>query len=130
MAVVDMDPVRGRDELDDLAGMERPIDLGQRVAARDPVLDDGVGDLAEGVAHGVHALDVAIGGVGMFGGLAARPVGTFDVDQAAIGEPREGVIERRQRLVRETILGVEGVQEVEGGVDADVVRVARRASVW
>ncbi len=125
-----MDPVRGRDELDDLTGMERPIDLGQRVATRDPMLDDGVGDLAEGAAHGVHALDVAFGGVRMLGRLAARPVGAFDVDQAAIGEPREGVIERRELLDRETILGVEGVQEVEGGVDADVVRVALAGYRW
>ena len=66
---------------------------------------------------------------GPLGGLAARPVGAFDVDQAAIGEPGEGVIERRQLLERETILGVEGVQEVEGGVDADVVRVARSGVV-
>ena len=96
----------------------------QRVAARDPVLDDGVGDLAQGAAHGMDALDVAFGGFRMLGGLAARPVGAFDVDQAAIGEPRERGIERGQVLDRETILGLEGVQEVEGGVDADVVRVA------
>ena len=92
VAVVDVHPVRGGDELDDLAGVERPVHLGQRAAARDAVLDDGVGHLAEGVAHGVHALDVAVRGAGRFGGLTARPIGAFGVDQAATGEPGEGEI--------------------------------------
>ena len=43
------------------------------------------------------------------------------MDHAAIDEPVEGVVERGKPLSRETVVGVVGVQEVEGVVEVDVV---------
>jgi hypothetical protein len=47
------------------------------------------------------------------------------VDHPPVDEPGEGVIERRELLEGETVLGVVGVQEVEGVVQVDVVGSAR-----
>ena len=58
------------------------------------------------------------------GRLDPEPIGAFEVDDAAIHEPAEGRIERRELLERETILGVVGVQEVEGVVEMDLVSMA------
>jgi hypothetical protein len=41
----------------------------------------------------------------------------------AIDEEREGAVERRELLDGETVVGVVGVQEVEGVVQVDVVSV-------
>ena len=57
-------------------------------------------------------------------GLGAQPVGALAVDDAALDEPVEGRVEGREPLDRETILGVVGVQEVEGVLEADVVGVS------
>ncbi len=51
------------------------------------------------------------------------------VDDAALDEPVERVVERRELLDRETILGVVGVQEVEGVVEVDVVGVTPMADI-
>ena len=50
------------------------------------------------------------------------------VDDAALDEPVQGVIEGRQVLDPETIVEVVGVQEVEGAVKADLVGVMPRGS--
>ena len=55
--------------------------------------------------------------------LGADPVGALDVDDAAIDEPGEGVVEGRELVHRETIFGVIGVQEVEGVLQVDVMSV-------
>ena len=55
--------------------------------------------------------------------LGAHAIGALDVDDAAFDEPRERVIEGRELVVRETILGVIGVQEVEGVLEIHVVGV-------
>ena len=47
------------------------------------------------------------------------------MDDAATDEPGERVVQGRELLERETILGVVGVQEVEGGLEIDAVSVAR-----
>ena len=56
--------------------------------------------------------------------LGAHAVGALDVDDPTVDEPFEGRIERRELVHRETILGVVGVQEVEGVLEIDVVSVA------
>ena len=53
----------------------------------------------------------------------ARPVGALLVDDAAIDEPGQRRVERREVIQRETILGVVGVQEVEGVFEVDVMGV-------
>ena len=45
------------------------------------------------------------------------------MDDAAVDEPGQRVVERREVIERETILGVVGVQEVEGVLEIDVVGV-------
>ena len=45
------------------------------------------------------------------------------MDHAAIDEPGQGRVEGREPFDRETIVGVVGVQEVEGVLEVDVVRV-------
>ena len=85
-------------------------------AARRPMLGDGVGDLAEGRPDGVDALEVAgRQRRGRCAALRASAVGALEVDHAAVDEPGERDVERRELLDGETILGVVGVQEVEGG---------------
>jgi hypothetical protein len=46
------------------------------------------------------------------------------VDDPAIDEPGEGIIEAGEMLAWETTLPVKGVQEVEGGVQIDAMGVA------
>ena len=85
----------------------------------------GVRDLAQGRAHGVDAGEVARPRTpGSAAAWTPEPVGALEVDDAAIDEPVERRVERRELLERETILGVVGVQEVEGVVEVDVVGVA------
>ena len=125
-------PSGAGDELDDLAGVERAIDRFERAGAGAPMLDDGVGDLAQGAADGVDARQVALR-------RAARPrpaPRTRSAPSVWI-TPRstnqvEGVVERRELLGGETIVGVVGVQEVEGVVEIDVVRMTRgpRRGAW
>ena len=92
--------------------------------ARGPVLHHGQRDVTERGPDFANPGEVAIRGRGI-GGVAADPVRTFAVDDAALDEPVEGGVERREAVDRETILGVVGVQEVEGVVEVDVVGVTR-----
>ena len=101
----------------------------ERVLLRGAVLDDRVRDLAEGRADRANALEVAGRDTWSGGGLPPQASRAFLVDQAAIREPGDGPLEGRQLLPRETIVVVEGVQEVEGRLDVDVVRVAFVASM-
>ncbi len=101
----------------------------ERVLARRAVLDDRVGDLTQGVTDGVHPIQVAGRHARAGGGPSACLVRAFLVDEAAIGEPGQGAVEGRQLLAWETIVMVEGVQEVEGGLHADVVGVTHIGGV-
>ena len=58
------------------------------------------------------------------GRLGADAVGAFHVDDAAIDEPVEGVVERRAASRAGSHRRFVGVQEVEGVVEFDVVGVA------
>ena len=58
------------------------------------------------------------------GRLGADAVRALGVDDASVDEPGERGVERRELFDRETILGVVGVQEVEGVLEIDVVGVA------
>ena len=69
--------------------------------------------------------EVAHAAAASLGGLRADAVGALGVDDAAVDEPGQGVVEGREVIDRETILGVIGVQEVEGVLEIDVVRVTR-----
>jgi hypothetical protein len=51
------------------------------------------------------------------------------VDDPAIDEPRESVVEGRELVDGETILPVIGVQEVEGVLEIDVVCVTSLARI-
>ena len=123
MAVVDVAAVDGGGELDHLAGVQRAIDLVDGVLSRRPMLDDGIGDLSKGAADLMHALEVTGGHARMRRGVLASALGTLAVDQPAIGEPAQREIEARELLDEETIVAIQGVQEVEGGLDVDVVGV-------
>ena len=56
--------------------------------------------------------------------LGAGSICPFAMDDPAIDEPGQGVVEAGKVLARETILAVKGVQEVEGGVEIDAMGVA------
>ena len=88
-----------------------------------PLLGDGSGHLAERGPNRVDPGQIAGHQRVTTGHLGAYPVGAFDVDDATIDEPGEGVVEGRELVHRETILGVIGVQEVEGVLEIDVVGV-------
>ena len=124
MAMVNVAAVDRSRQLDDLSGMERSIDLGDGVGTRRPVLHGGIRDLAEGGAHGVDSLDLLRRPFRIRPGSTPGSNRSLEVDQAAIGEPAKGHADRRQLLDEETIVEVEGVQEVEGGLHIDVMRVA------
>lgn len=125
MAMIDADAIRRRHELDDLTGMQRPIDRIERAGARDPMLDDRVGHATERAPDGVDPRQVALRRLGLEGRLRAESIGALVMDDAPIHEPRERVIEGREPLARETILAIIGVQEVEGPVERDLVSVAQ-----
>ena len=56
-------------------------------------------------------------------GLRPDAVRALGVDHAAIDEPGQRVVEGRELLGGETIVGVIGVQEVEGVLEIDVMRM-------
>ena len=68
----------------------------------------------------------AFGHARLLRAVVTQPIRAFQMDDPLLDEELEGVIELGQLLVRETIVVVEGVQEVEGHLDTDVVRVTRR----
>jgi hypothetical protein len=113
--------VEGRYELDDLARVEGAIDRVQRAALWRPVLDDRVGDLAEGASDRADASELALAGVGVGVGLRPQSVGALAVDHAAVDEPGQGIAQGRQTLERETIFEVVGVQESEGVLEPNLV---------
>ena len=118
MAMVDADTVRRRDELDDLAGVQRAIDGLERTDARGALLGDRIGDLAQrrrGPDGCASARRVPAAGLGA--SLRSRSLSTLEVDHAAIDEPVERRIQRRESVHRETILEVVGVQEVERALE-------------
>ena len=123
MTVVDAAAVGRGNELDDLPGVERPVDGLERARVRRPLLGDRMRDIAQGRADAVDPgqlgrLDRPLGCR-----LGAHAVGAFAVDDAPIDEPRKRAIEGRELLRGETIVGVVGVQEVEGVLEVDVVGV-------
>ena len=81
------------------------------------------GDLAERRPNGVDPGQIACHQRVVARHLGANPVGALDVDDAAIDEPGECVVEGRELVHRETIFGVIGVQEVEGVLQVDVMGV-------
>ena len=90
-----------------------------------PVLGDRVRHLAQRRADGVDARRGHAPRAGRWAAAWARTRSAPSrVDDAPIDEPRERVVEGRELLDRETILGVVGVQEVEGVLEIDVVSVA------
>ena len=125
MAMVDVAAVRGRDELDDLAGVQRPVDGLEGAACPAPGPRRSRTATSRSADRTAwtrprsrrHQRIVA-------GDLGADAVGALDVDDAAVDEPGEGVVEGRELVHRETILGVIGVQEVEGVLEIDVMGVA------
>jgi hypothetical protein len=121
--VVDADAVRGRHELDDLAGVQRAVDRLEGVRVRGPVLGHRGRHVAERRANAMDAREVARLERGVGAGLVADAVGALGVDHAAIDEERERAVEGRELLDGETVVGVVGVQEVEGVVEVDVVSV-------
>ena len=117
MAVTDRHAIRGRDEFDPLARVERPIDLGQRGRICWPTVNDGVRHLAEGAADGPDPRQ------GLVGGGAGRSIGGCPpaMDDPAGEEPVGRIAERGEMVVEETILQFDGVQEVERVVEREFV---------
>ena len=124
MAMVDVDSRPERDELDDLSRVERRVDGLERAGIRSALLGDRERHLAERRADRVDPGEVPLHQRVVARHLGAHAVGALDVDDPAVDEPFEGRIERRELVHRETILGVVGVQEVEGVLEIDVVSVA------
>ena len=123
VTVIDVAAVRRGHELDDLACVERPVDRVERSRPWRAPLRDRLGDLAQGVAHGVDPVEIPGRGLRLGRHLGLRPVGAFAMDDAAIDEPGQGVVEAGELLHRETIVRVGGVQEVEGRVQVHAMRV-------
>ena len=121
--MIDAAAVRRGDELDDLAGMERPVDRVERGGIGRPMLGDRVRHVAQRRADAVDAPELARLERVVGDRLGADAVGALAVDHPPIDEPRKRVVEGRELLERETIVGVIGVQEVEGVFEVDVVSV-------
>src|SRR5436190_11018764 len=124
MAVVDAAAVGRRDELDDLARVERAIDGFERARVGRTVLRDRVRDVAEGRTDAVDAGEFSRLDRCMGRGLGTDAIGAFGVDDAPIDEPAERAVEGRKLLDPETVIGVVSVQEVEGVLEVDVVGVS------
>ncbi|HEY8819509.1 MAG TPA: hypothetical protein VIM25_11920 [Candidatus Limnocylindrales bacterium] len=124
MAMVDRAAIGRGDEFDDLPSVERPIDGVERPGLRGALLGDRVGDLAQRRPNAVDAREIARPLCLLGGSLGANTIRAFGVDDASVDEPGERGVERRELFDRETILGVIGVQEVEGVLEIDVVGVA------
>ena len=99
------------------------LTVSRAAGIRRALLRDRVGDLAERRSNGVDPGQIACHQGIVARHLGADPVGALDVDDAAIDEPGEGVVEGRELVHRETIFGVIGVQEVEGVLQVDVMSV-------
>ena len=82
-----------------------------------------IGHLAQGRPDGVDPREVLLHQRVVARDLGAHAIGALDVDHATVDEPRERIVERRELVDRETILGVVGVQEVEGVLQIDVMGV-------
>ena len=123
MAMVDIAAIRSGNELDDLARVQRPIDGFEGAGVRRALLRDRMSDLAERRPNGVDPGQIACHQRVLARHLGAHAVGALDVDDAAIDEPGERVVEGRKLVHRETIFGVFGVQEVEGVLQVDVMGV-------
>src|SRR4051794_32967677 len=121
VSMVDAHAIGSRNELDDLPCVEGPVRRLDRGRVWRPMVHDGRGDLTHRAAHRVDTSQVALRDRRLCRGLPSNVVGTFLVDHAAIDEPSEGVVEGRKPLRGETVIGVVGVQEVEGVVEVDVV---------
>ena len=124
VAMIDVDAVGAGHELDHLAGVECPVDGVEGAGVRGSVRRERQRDLAQSRADRLDPRQVAGRNGIVLGRDGTRPVGALLVDDAALHEPAEGCVERRDVVHRETILGVVGVQEVEGVLEIDVVRVA------
>ena len=125
VAMIDVDAVGAGHELDDLSRVQRPVDRLEGGRRRGRVPGERQRDLAQRCADRPDAGQVARrGGLGRAAACGSGPVGAFLVDDAAIDEPGQRRVERREAIDRETILGVVGVQEVEGVLEVDVVGVA------
>ena len=94
---------------------------------RGAVLGDRRGHLAKGIAHGVDPVEVLGRGRRLGGDPGAGAIGALAVDHTAIDEPAQCGVERGELLDRETIVRVEGVQEVEGALEIDAMGVAEIA---
>lgn len=129
MAVIDAHAVGGRQQLDDLTGVECSIHGIERTVTRRPVLRDRLGHLSECATDRVDAGQVADRRCGISLGDRPLTVGALEVDDPALDEPGQGAVQGRQSLQWETILGVVGVQEVEGVFQTDVVGVSQ-AGRW
>src|SRR3954453_9447464 len=122
MAMVDLHAVGTRYELDHLSGVERAVDGVERSGARRLVRCKRQRDLSQSGTDRMDPSQVPRC-CGLFIGVdGARAVGALLVDDAAIDEPCQGGVERRQVIERETIVRVVCVQEVEGVIEVDVVR--------
>ncbi len=128
MTVIDAAAVGRRHELDHLSRVEGAIDRVERADARCALRRDRFGDLPQGLAHSMDAGQIAGRGSRLRRNLRPRPIRSFAMDDPAIDEPREGVVEPEEALAWETIFAVKGVQEVEGGVQINAVGVASIAA--
>lgn len=127
VAVIDAAAIWRGNQLDDLARMQGTVHGAEGGPLRRAMLGNRLGHLAQGVANGVNAIEIPGGGGRLGRHLCPGAFGAFVVDDAAIHEPGQRVIEGGELLDRETIVGIEGVQKVEGPAEVDTVGVAGNA---
>ena len=123
-------PSARRHELDDLAGVERPVDRLERAGCGGRCSTTAWATSRSAARTAWTRSSVARAGRGSAAACVGQPIGALAVDDLAVDEPVEGRVEGRQLLDRETVVGVVGVQEVEGVVERHVVGVTRGRPGW
>ena len=124
VAMVHAAAVRGRDQLDDLAGVQRAIDDRQGRTVRGALLDDRIGEFAQGPAHGADLGEVPLADRGPRLVDRGDPIRALEVDHAAVDEPVQGDRQVPDVVDRDAVLQFVGVEEVEGVAEFDIVGVA------
>ncbi len=121
VTMVDTDAVGGRDQFDDLSGVECPVHRTQRPRAWGSPFDHGLSYLAQGVTHGADMFNIP-GRESRLGCRSrSRSVRAIAVNDLAFDEPGQRVLEVREPLNREAVIDVGGVEEVEGRPEVDAV---------
>ena len=120
VAVADRHAIGRADELDPLAGRDRPVDLGKRFLIGRPAMAHRVGDLPQRRTHRTHAGERVVL-ADTPGTKRGRPAAA--VTDAPLDQPVRRVVECREVIDECIRFELDGVQEVEGVVERHPVMV-------